>query len=227
MSPLKVAVIGASGKIGKILCTQLKESEAFATPKAIVRAQEQVDYFVKEIGIEASLTSIEDASVSEIAEAIKECDAVVFTAGAGGKGSPTRILTVDLDGAVKAIGACEIAGIKRFVIVSAIKAEDREFWTNLGALRPYYIAKKAADSEVRQSSLNYTIVQPGYLVSGKGTGKLCPEKEISWKIQRPQIEREDVASFIVASLLNPEKTNKKTISLVNGSVPIKEFIANL
>lgn len=132
MSPMKVAVVGASGKVGRLLINQLKANDSFSTPLAIVRTQDQVNYFKNEVGVDASLTDIENASVSEITDAIKAYDAVVFSAGAGGKGME-RIFTVDLDGCIKVVEACEKAGIKRFVVVSALKAEDRDFGITLRA----------------------------------------------------------------------------------------------
>ncbi|AJS86835.1 hypothetical protein H803_YJM1381M00233 [Saccharomyces cerevisiae YJM1381] len=227
MSPMKVAVVGASGKVGRLLINQLKANDSFSTPLAIVRTQDQVNYFKNEVGVDASLTDIENASVSEITDAIKAYDAVVFSAGAGGKGME-RIFTVDLDGCIKVVEACEKAGIKRFVVVSALKAEDRDFWYNIKGLREYYIAKRSADREVRNSNLDYTILQPGSLELNKGTGLLQPLDKLEEKASvNYSINREDVASFIVESLLHPNATVKKTISLVNGTEPMEKFIQSL
>ncbi|SCW00849.1 LAFE_0C13366g1_1 [Lachancea fermentati] len=223
---LKVVVIGANGRVGRILCAQLKANDKFDTPLAIVRTSEQVQYFENQVGVYASLTNIEDSNIDEIADVLEGYDAVVWTAGAGGKGIE-RIFTVDLDGAMKVIEACEAADVKRFVMVSAINAEHREFWWHT-ALRNYYIAKRTSDFVLRHSSLDYTILQPGSLLSGEGTGKLCPEDRVQeTRSNHYQIEREDVASVIVECLANPAKTVKKTISLANGDQPISEFIHTL
>lgn len=228
MSKLKVAVVGAHGGVGRLLINQLKNGSQFDTPLAIVRSQEHVDYFEKEVGVNASLTSIEEASVKELENVIRGYDAVVFSAGAGGKGGPARILTVDLDGNDKVVEAAENAGVKRFILVSAFRAQDRTFWENLQGLRNYYIAKKAAEIRVHASKLNYTILQPGSLENGTGTGKFAYEKDINAKERGLRsVQREDVASFIVASLLEPEKTVHKTVTLVNGPVPLSEFIENV
>ncbi|EHN00818.1 YMR090W-like protein [Saccharomyces cerevisiae x Saccharomyces kudriavzevii VIN7] len=227
MSPLKVAVVGASGKVGCLLINQLNSNSSFSTPLAIVRTQDQVDHFKNEVRVDASLTDIENASVSEIADAIDGYDAVVFSAGAGGKGIG-RIFTVDLDGCIKVVEACEKAGVKRFIVVSALKAEERDFWCNIKGLREYYIAKRSADREVRDSKLDYTILQPGSLELNKGTGLLQPLNRLEEKASvNYSINREDVASFIVQSLLHPDATVKKTISLVNGDEPIETFIQGL
>ncbi|KAL3233723.1 hypothetical protein RNJ44_03763 [Nakaseomyces bracarensis] len=225
--PLRVAVVGANGKVGRLLINLMKNQKSnFATPLALVRKEEQVKYFQDEVGVDASLTSIESATVPELQNALKGCDAVVFSAGAGGQ-SMERIFTVDLEGCAKVIEACEKTGISRFIIVSAIKAEDRSFWWDT-SLRSYYIAKKAADLYVRQSNLDWTILHPGFLGTDPAKGKLVQVDQIETKKDNNyHIERADVAQFIVDALLNPEKTVKKTIPLANGDVPIKDFIGSL
>ncbi|WP_369403919.1 NAD(P)H-binding protein [Secundilactobacillus silagei] len=47
-------------------------------------------------------------------------DAVIFTAGSGSKTGDDMTLMVDLDGAVKSMQAAQIAGVKRYVMVSAL-----------------------------------------------------------------------------------------------------------
>nr|MDH3082707.1 NAD(P)H-binding protein [Bacillus subtilis] len=75
---------------------------------------------------------------------------------------------VDLDGAAKAIEAADIAGIKRFIMVSALQAHNRENWNE--ALKPYYVAKHYADKILEASGLTYTIIRPGGLRNEPGTG---------------------------------------------------------
>ncbi|CCF55510.1 hypothetical protein KAFR_0A00720 [Kazachstania africana CBS 2517] len=228
MSPLKVAVIGANGKVGRLVIKELvNDPTNFATPLAVVRSKEQQDFFQNELKIDATLTSVEHSSVSQISDAIKGYDAVIFSAGAGGKGIE-RIFTVDLDGCVKAMEACEAVGIKRFILVSAIKAEDRSFWWNIESLRNYYIAKRAADHEVRSSTLDYTILQPGNLTLEDSIGKFTLVKDIDERLRTdPSITRADVALFIKECLKHPKETSRKTIPLLNGDRSVNDIIKNL
>ncbi|SCU88676.1 LAME_0E00760g1_1 [Lachancea meyersii CBS 8951] len=222
---MRVAVIGANGRVGQILCQLLKKSAKFE-PLAVVRDQNQKNYFEQDLGIEASLTSIEESSVAEISDALKGCEAVVWTAGAGGKGIE-RIFTVDLDGAMKTIEACQKGQISRFVMVSAINAEKRDAWWST-ALRNYYIAKRTADFALRCSGLEYTILQPGSLGSESGTGKLCQLDQIqSKKSDFYLIQREDLAQFIQLVLENPEITAQKTIPLANGDSNMQEILQQI
>ena len=79
-----------------------------------------------------------------------------------------RKRTVDLGAAVKCVEAAEALGVARFVIVSSIGAHDPEGGPE--AMRPYLRAKAEADARVAGSSLDWTIVRPGSLQNGPGTG---------------------------------------------------------
>ncbi|MFS0823856.1 SDR family oxidoreductase [Bacillus sp. 1P02SD] len=214
---MKVCVVGANGQIGKQVVGLLNESGEH-TPLAMVRKQEQVAYFT-ELGVETVVASIAD-SVKEIREAISGCDAVVFTAGSGGHTGPDQTLLIDLDGAVKTIEAAEQSGVKRFVMVSALGANQREKWNE--AIRPYYVAKHYADRILEQSELTYTIVRPGGLLNEEGTGKIA----VGENLTRNTIPRADVAKVIVASLTE-ERTFNQAFDLVSGEEPIVDALKNL
>ncbi|RFB19301.1 SDR family oxidoreductase [Bacillus sp. HNG] len=214
---MKVCVVGANGQIGKQVVKLLKESGEH-TPLAMVRKQEQVAYF-DNLGVETVFASIAD-SVSEIRKAISGCDAVVFTAGSGGHTGPDQTLLIDLDGAVKTIEAAEQSGVKRFVMISALGANQREKWNE--AIRPYYVAKHYADRILEQSELTYTIVRPGGLLNEEGTGKIA----VGENLTRNTIPRADVAKVIVASLTE-ERTFNQAFDLVSGDEPIVDALKKI
>lgn len=214
MSFTRVAVIGANGKVGQILTKKLNKLDDY-TAKAIIRNPDRVNYF-DQLGIITEVISLED-SVSKLADGLKDYDTVVFTAGAGGKGLD-KTLSVDLDGAVKVFEAAEKAGVKRFVLVSALNAEDRDMWYD-GPLRSYYICKKYADRELKRTNLDWTILQPGELTEGQAYGKVSGGTKGS-------IDRVDVADTIIA-ILEDDSTIKKTIPLVKGDTLIKKYLSEL
>lgn len=214
---MKVFVIGANGQIGQHLIGLLNEHENH-TPVAMVRKQEQADVY-NEKGVEAVLADLE-GSVDEIADAAKGCDAIVFTAGSGGHTGPDKTLLIDLDGAVKSVEAAEKAGIKRFIIVSALQAHRRENWSD--QIKPYYVAKHYADKMVEQSGLTYTIIRPGGLLNEAGTGNVKAAEDI----RTGSIPREDVARTIVAAL-DEENTYYKSFDLISGEMPIRDALQNL
>lgn len=214
---MNVLVIGANGQIGQKVVNLLQNSEEH-TVKAMVRKEEQANAFHKQ-GVESVVASLED-SVDEIAEAMTGSDAVIFTAGSGGKTGPDKTLLVDLDGAVKTVEASERLGIKRYVMVSAFQANNRENWNE--ALLPYYAAKHYADKALEASSLSYTIVRPGGLLNEEGTGKVA----VGEQLDRGSIPREDVARIVVHSLTS-QNVYKRAFDLTAGDTPIKDALQSL
>lgn len=214
---MRVFVVGANGQIGRHLVKMLKESDQHEV-RAMVRKEEQADEF-KADGIEAVVADLE-GSVSDIAAAADGCDAIVFTAGSGGSTGLDKTLLIDLDGAVKTMEAAEEAGIARFIIVSAIQANNRENWSE--KIRPYFAAKHYADRELMNSSLTYTIVRPGGLLNEPATGKIKAEANL----ERASIPREDVAATIMAAL-DEEATYNKGFDLVSGEDTPSEALSKL
>ncbi|MDN7126915.1 SDR family oxidoreductase [Pseudidiomarina sp. 1APR75-33.1] len=156
---------------------------------------------VIEKGVEARLADLEEP-VAQLADALAGVDAVAFTAGSGGGSCDDKTLLVDLDGAVKTMAAAQANGIKRFVMVSAWQASNRENWAD--ALKPYYAAKHYADRELMRSDLEWTIVRPGALTDDKGTGRV----DIGEHLPAGKIPREDVAHVLLGCLTTDGMVDK-------------------
>jgi|SRR5699024_6385686 len=214
---MKVLVVGANGQIGKLVCEKLSNNQEYA-PIAMIRDEKQASFF-KKLGVEMVLGNIED-SVDEIAEIVNGSDVIVFTAGSGGHTGYDKTLLVDLDGAVKTIEAAEKVGTKRFIMISALQANNRENWNQ--KILPYYVAKHYADKVLEQSNLNYTIIRPGGLLNTEGTGKIA----VNEHLQRSTIPREDVASTIIACL-HYENTYQRSFDLISGNTEIEEAIRTI
>ncbi len=214
---MKVFVVGATGQIGNHLINLLQTSEEH-TVRAMVRKEEQAEELKKD-GYDVAVASLE-GSVEDIAKAAKGCDAIVFTAGSGGQTGFDKTLLIDLDGAAKTVEAAEQAGIKRFVIVSALQANTRANWNK--EMEPYYVAKHYADKMVEQSDLDYTIIRPGGLLNDAGSGKVSASENL----ERGSIPREDVAQTIFVAL-DSKQTFKKSFDLVSGEVGINDALKNI
>ncbi|WP_116126786.1 SDR family oxidoreductase [Lewinella sp. IMCC34183] len=213
-----VLIIGAHGQVGQLLTDQLADSSDF-TPLALIRKAEQRSLFADK-GVEARLASLEDG-VDVLADQMGGVDAIVFSAGSGGSTGPDKTLTIDLDGAVKAMEAAQQAGVRRFVIVSALHAGDRSKWTNPD-MKPYYVAKHYADRMLQDSGLEYTILRPGALKDEDGTGRINTQSPDDGK----SVPRADVARTIV-EVLRTKATVGKVISFNRGDTPIAEALAAL
>lgn len=211
---MNVLIIGANGQIGQHLVRKLQESSEH-NPIAMVRKKEQTAKF-KEQGVKTVLVDLE-GNIETIANAAKGVDAVVFTAGSGSHTGADKTMMIDLDGAIKSMEAAKQAGVKRFIIVSAIGVHHRDKWMNSA---PYYSAAKYyADVWLKRSGLDYTIIRPGGLTNDPGTGKV----KVAVDLERGQIPREDVASAIIASLEN-DQTIGKAFDMVGGETSIEEAL---
>ncbi len=142
---------------------------------------------------------LENLDANAIADSIAGAEAVVFAAGAGPGSGPARKRTVDYGAAVKLIDACRIAGISRYLMISAIGVHAPA--ARGEQMGPYYEAKLEADQALAASGLDYTIVRPGRLTDDPGTGLV----EAAPRLERGgQIPRDDVAATLLACLDDPE-----------------------
>lgn len=210
---MNVFVIGANGQIGKQLVERLHE-EGKHQVTAMVRKQEQLDDFTSK-GYQAVLGDLE-GDVSSLEQAMSGMDVVVFAAGSGGSTGADKTLLIDLDGAAKSIEAAQKENIKQFIMLSALKAEDRSAWPE--EMKPYYVAKHHADRLLESSGLTYTIVRPGALTDDAGTGNV----KIG-DIDTGEVPRADVAAFL-AHVIGHDNAKNKAIDLVKGDTSIEDTL---
>ena len=213
---MKILVIGASGRVGGELVKQLlaDEHQVIGTTRQEKKLFDNDSYTQLDLDITASKESIEKQLDQDI-------DAVYFVAGSGGK----DVLEVDLHGAVKTMQAAQDKGIKRYIMLSSVFSLETEKWDNnpnIADLKDYYISKHYADHWlVNNSSLDYTIVQPGALKERDGTGKITINDTSSG-----ENAIEDVATTL-ASVLTADNTIGKVFNLHNGDIDINEAIATV
>ncbi|WP_025676767.1 SDR family oxidoreductase [Paenibacillus massiliensis] len=214
---MKILVIGANGQIGQHV-VQLLEKDENHSAKAMIRKEEQAPA-LEQWGAETVIADLE-GSVEDIAAAAAGCEAIVFTAGSGGHTGADKTLLIDLDGAVKAMEAAEQADIQRFILVSAMYADQREKWPE--EIKPYYVAKHFADRILMNSNLDYTIIRPGGLVNEEATGEI----QIGEDASRRTIPRADVAAIVV-SALNEPTTIRRAFDVTSGNMPISLALQRL
>jgi uncharacterized protein YbjT (DUF2867 family) len=208
---MTVAVIGANGGIGRLLLDQFDDTDHDAI--GVVRSEDQFDA-IRGRGAEPRLGDLE----GEFAPALDGADAVVFTAGAGGSTGWDKTLMVDLWGARRTVEVCEEKGIDRYVMISATGAADPD--TGWEPLRPYLVAKRAADDYLQDSLLDETILRPTTLTDEPGTGTVDSAFEPS---DGDDIPRPDVAAAVVACL-DDDATIGHTIELYDGDTPVVEAV---
>ncbi len=213
----RVAIVGGHGKIARLLIPQLVE--AGHQPVALVRNPDYREE-LERLGAEVDLLDIEQDSADAFARVFAGADAVVFAAGGGADGNVERKRTVDLGGSLKSIEGATTAGVRRFVQISAIGVDRPLADDTDDAWVAYVEAKRDADTALRASELDWTIVRPGGLTDEEPTG----EVELAETVDRAMISRSDVAAVIVAVLDNSHTIGKQW-ELVSGSTPIDQAIA--
>jgi uncharacterized protein YbjT (DUF2867 family) len=212
----RVAIVGAHGKVAQQLMRVLYDrGDDFV---GIVRNDEHADD-VYRLGGQGALVDIETASVEQLAAAFQGCDAVVFSAGAGAGSSIERKRTVDYGGSVKSIEAAGLAGVRRFVQVSAWGADNPLPEDTEPVWRAYVEAKRDADAALRSSALDWTILRPGGLTFDEGTGLIS----LGDSTPRGSIPREDVAALIAVCIDEPSSIGR-TWEVISGDTPIEQAV---
>ncbi|GHF57082.1 NAD-dependent dehydratase [Streptomyces mashuensis] len=172
-------------------------------------------------GAEPVVCDLETASVTDVARHLEGADAAVFAAGAGPGSGAGRKETVDRGAAVLFADAAEAAGVRRFVVVSSMGADREPPEGTDPVFAAYLRAKGAADADVRaRAGLDWTILRPGRLTDGPGTGlvRLAPATG------RGDVTRDDVAA-VLAALLEEPGTAGLTLELVGGDTPVADAVA--
>jgi uncharacterized protein YbjT (DUF2867 family) len=213
----RIAVVGGHGQIARRLHPILVG--AGHTPVALVRKEAQ-RATLEQLGAEVRLLDIEADGAPAFAEAFSGCDAVVFTAGGGPDGNIERKLAVDLGGSLKSIEAARLAGVRRFVQVSAIGVDDPPPADTDPVWKAYVEAKRDADAAVRASGLDWTILRPRRLTDDPSTGKVALGPEVA----RGDVTRADVAAVVAAVLDDPTSIGAQW-DLVGGDTPVSAAVA--
>jgi uncharacterized protein YbjT (DUF2867 family) len=215
---MRVVIAGGHGQIGMRL-----ERLLTARGDVVAGLVRNPDHIadVEATGSAAYLCDLETATVDEVAGHLGdvEADAVVFAAGAGPGSGVARKDTVDRGAAVLLADAAEKAKVRRYLMVSAIRADEAPPPRVDPAFGAYLRAKAAADQDLRERDLDWTILRPGRLTNEPGTGLVRLGSSVGYG----DVPRDDVAE-VLGALLDEPRTARKTLELVSGGRPITAAI---
>jgi uncharacterized protein YbjT (DUF2867 family) len=215
---MRVVIAGGHGQIAM----QLERLLAARGDDAIglVRNPDHVGD-LEQVGAKAAVLDLERSSVDDLVPVLNGADAVVFAAGAGPGSGSARKDTVDRDAAILLADAALAAGVRRYVMVSAIRADEGDPDSD-DVFQVYLRAKGAADAYVRDQDLDWTIVRPGRLTDDAGTGqvRLGPDVEYG------EVPRADVAATLLGVLDDPATAGKQ-FNLVSGGTPVATALTDV
>jgi uncharacterized protein YbjT (DUF2867 family) len=212
---MRVVIAGAHGKIARKLIPLLA-----ARGDSVVGLIRNPDHAgdVAALGAEPVVLDLEQTAADDLTPALEHADAAVFAAGAGPGSGAERKLTLDRDGAIKLLDAATRTGVPRYLIISSVGAENPPGGDDVFSV--YLRAKAEADAAVQSSDRDWTIVRPGRLTDGPGTGRV----RIDTRPFRGQIPREDVAAVLDALLRDP-RASRQILYLNSGETPIEAAIS--
>ncbi|MFJ3227944.1 NAD(P)H-binding protein [Streptomyces sp. NPDC086783] len=215
---MRIVIAGGHGQIAlrleRLLAARGDEAAG------IIRRAEQGDD-LREAGAEPIVCDLESASVEEVAGHLRGAGAAVFAAGAGPGSTVARKDTVDRAAAVLFADAAELAGVRRYVVVSSMGADPAHQGNEV--FDAYLRAKGEADEYVRnREALDWTILRPGALTNDAGTGLVRLEASTG----RGSVPRDDVAA-VLAELVDTPATAGLTLELISGSAPISVAVKSV
>jgi len=209
-----VALAGAHGKIAMRL-TRLLVSEGDSVIGLIRNPEHAPD--VSRQGASPVVCDLERVTIEELSTVIEGADAAVFAAGAGPGSGPERKFSMDRDGAIKLLDAARAVGARRYVLISAVGAENPPAGDDVFSV--YLRAKAEADEAVKASDCDWTIVRPGGLTDDPGSGQV----RIAADPFRGQVSRDDVA-LVLARLLADPRASHRLLYLNGGDQPIEQAL---
>ncbi len=208
---MRVVIAGGHGKIALRVERLLAARGDSAT--ALVRNPDHHADVLDAGGVPVHC-DLEAADVASVAELLTGAGAAVFAAGAGPGSGVARKDTVDRAAAVLFAAAAEEAGVRRFIQISTTGIGRT---TGDEVFDAYLAAKGAAEEDLRERDLDWTILRPGRLTDDEPTGRV----ELSEKPLRGSVPRGDVAAVVVALLERPG-TVRRTYELISGDTPIAD-----
>lgn len=212
---MRIVIAGGHGQIALLLARRLADRGDQVV--GMVRNPDHADD-VRAGGAEPVVADMEEVDAGTLAGHLTGADAVVFAAGAGPNSGGPRKDTVDRAAAALLADAATTAGVRRYVLISAMGTDDPPAGDEVFAV--YLRAKAAAEADLRGRDLDWTVLRPGGLTDDPATGRVA----LAEHVDPGQVPRDDVAAVVVA-LLDAPATVGRTYELVGGDTPIPDALA--
>ncbi|HUG15287.1 MAG TPA: SDR family oxidoreductase [Thermomicrobiales bacterium] len=216
-----ILVVGATGLLGSTIVHRLLADGH--NVRVLVRPQSNFQPLV-----DAGATTVfADLKAPEtLSPACQGVDTVITTANSAARGGDDTVESVDLQGNRALIEAAEQAGVRHFIFVSALGADP-------DSPVPFLSAKGAAESQLRASGMDHTILEPNVYLD------IWFPMIVAMRLQQQQpvlligegqrkhsfIAMNDVARYAVAAVSNPAARNQTLVLGGPEAVSWRDIIA--
>ncbi|MEI6847468.1 MAG: SDR family oxidoreductase [Chlorobiaceae bacterium] len=206
----KVLVAGATGRTGQWVVKRLQHYgvpvRVFARDKekALRLFGESVECFTGQI-----------QSDTDVAHAVKGCDAVISALGSSSYAGESSPGEVDRDGVIRLVNESAKSGVKHFALMSSMAVTKWYHPLNLfaGVLLKKWEAEEHLRRVFSKDGHSYTIIRPGGLKDGDPLRNNL-HVDTGDRLWSGWINRSDVAELLVLSLW-VEKAKNKTFEVIN------------
>jgi putative NADH-flavin reductase len=202
---MKLFVLGGTGGTGKQLVAQALAAGHEVTVFARDRAKCGPDHPLLRVVVGDLRNG------AGLADAMRGHDAVISAIGRGYSFKSEHLIEQTVPGVIAAMKA---AGVRRLLFTSAVGVgasfADSPFMAKLfflTLLRGIYADKLIGDQLIRQSGLDWTIVQPSQMTDGPLTRSYRSGERLALR-GRAQISRADTAHFLLAKVADPAAIGK-------------------
>ncbi|MEU5536032.1 NAD(P)H-binding protein [Streptomyces sp. NPDC020362] len=217
---MRVVILGVTTRLG----TRLSETliAQGMTPVGLIRGAERAPR-LRQAGVEPVVVGSDSGGAAEkVVGAMTGAGAVVLAAGTGlGPGTPDAP-TVMSPAVLLALSA-ERAGVRRFVLVSAMLPSESDRAALGDDLPAYLREKERAEHAVRERDLDWCVLRPGMLDDSPPTRRILLRSGSDPRPDGP-IGRPDLAMTVVEALTAPAAVHK-VLAVSSGTWDIRAALA--
>ncbi|MBG9587154.1 NAD(P)H-binding protein [Cytobacillus firmus] len=207
---MKVIVIGANGDVGELVIRKLADRKHEAL--AVAANENQIEDLIN-LGAAQAIVYDEEKLIPYL----QASDAVIYLTGVNPKKHTGKTVMVDHQSISDIIQLAQKSNVRRFVMMSAVKAEESETDPSRKIA-----AKDLPEDMLKAANLVYTVVRIGQLTDNSGNGTITLSEKIHDR--KAEIPREDAAEVLVESL-DQEAVFHSTIEAASGDTPISEALS--
>lgn len=153
---MRILITGASGFIGSSLVEELR-SRGHELICCVHRSRPSTDSQMKTLQVDY----MNDVHVADWLPRLRDVEVVINTVGILRDSRSASLEALHYLAPKALFEACEQSGVRRVIQISALGADET-------ATSQYHLTKKAADDVLRNSQLDWTIVQPSVVFGVRG-----------------------------------------------------------